>query len=243
MGQSPSRRSSPSFSVASVTSVVQERLPHCARNDMKAIVGGQFAVRSRNQAVSMRRETVGTRSLQKLDAYASGLQPAASSPWKRNVPTLDARESPCPRGFAAFAHCAAEMLIFVQHIGFVKRLFMEVRPPAVAAVRDSQQQRIGPIPRMQWGFYDFPSGRFQVRGVKCEAIEAGAPRSRIERCRAGTPHPRSGRGQALRRVKACKTNPISLRRRRAPEAKCAERTQFGLPRAADGGDCAKRSQT
>jgi hypothetical protein len=49
------------------------------------------------------------------------------------------------------------MLIFMQHTGAVKRLFMEVRPPA-AAVGDTQQQRIAPIPRIEWDFYDFPWG-------------------------------------------------------------------------------------
>jgi hypothetical protein len=38
------------------------------------------------------------------------------------------------------------MLVFMQHTGVVERLFMGMRPPAVAAVRDSQQQRMAPIP-------------------------------------------------------------------------------------------------
>jgi hypothetical protein len=54
------------------------------------------------------------------------------------------------------------MLIFMQHTCLAKRLFMEVRPLAVAAVRDSQQQRMAPIPRMEWGFYGVPLGQLQV---------------------------------------------------------------------------------
>jgi hypothetical protein len=54
------------------------------------------------------------------------------------------------------------MLIFMQHTGLAKRLFMEVRPLAVAAVRDSYQLRMAPIPRMEWGFYDLLCGEFQV---------------------------------------------------------------------------------
>jgi hypothetical protein len=34
------------------------------------------------------------------------------------------------------------MLIFMQHRGVVRRLFMEVRPPALATVGDSHQRRI-----------------------------------------------------------------------------------------------------
>jgi hypothetical protein len=52
------------------------------------------------------------------------------------------------------------MLIFMQHTGVAERLSIEVRPPA--AVRNSHQQRMAPIPRMEWGFYDFPWGAFQV---------------------------------------------------------------------------------
>jgi hypothetical protein len=59
------------------------------------------------------------------------------------------------------------MLIFMQHTGVGERLFMEVRPPVVAVVGDSQQQRIAPIPRMQWELQDVPAGQFQVRSAKC----------------------------------------------------------------------------
>jgi hypothetical protein len=44
------------------------------------------------------------------------------------------------------------MLIFMQHTGVAKRLFMEVRPPAVAAVGDRRQERIASLPRREWGF-------------------------------------------------------------------------------------------
>jgi hypothetical protein len=56
------------------------------------------------------------------------------------------------------------------------------------------------------------------------------PGLRIERCR-----PRVGAGGQM-----CKTNPIPGRR---PAANRAKRTQFRPAQAADGGDCAKRSQT
>jgi hypothetical protein len=50
----------------------------------------------------------------------------------------------------------------MQHLGVVKRLYMEVCPPA--AVRVSHPQRIAPIPRIEWDFYDFPWGESQVWG-------------------------------------------------------------------------------
>jgi hypothetical protein len=73
-------------------------------------------------------------------------------------------------------------------------------------------------------------------GTECRA---GLPRS-------GTPcrgNPRSSRGQALRRGETCKTNPILPRRRRVAEEIMQNEPNFTPPQAADGGNCAKRSQT
>jgi hypothetical protein len=53
------------------------------------------------------------------------------------------------------------MLIFMQHTGIVKRLFMEVRP-AAAAAGDGHQQGTAPFPRMEWEFYGVPAGQSQV---------------------------------------------------------------------------------
>ncbi len=50
--------------------------------------------------------------------------------------------------------------------------------------------------------------RTQFRGRRPPGLRIGDCGLQIERCRAGTPNPRSGRGQALRRAETCKTNPI-----------------------------------
>jgi hypothetical protein len=119
----------------------------------------------------------------------------------------------------------------MQHIGVVKRLFMKVRPPA-AAVRDSQQQRIALIPRMEWDFYGFPSGEFQVWGVKCQAKEGGGPRLRIGdwKMSSGGAQPtksRRAQNKANLGVESCQTNPISRRRRRPMKAIVRNEAKLG----------------
>jgi hypothetical protein len=144
---------------------------------------------------------------------------------------------------------------------------MEVPPPAVAAVRDSQQQRIAPIPQIEWEFCGFPSGQFEVSSVKQEG--PGAPRLRIGDCglrdagRGPTPEPKCAKrtqfGPACS-VPVRALGSMGTLRAAGPRAGCAccEETPDGVttngarvqnepnlarPEAADGGNCAKRSQT
>jgi hypothetical protein len=81
-------------------------------------------------------------------------------------------------------------------------------------------------------------GAWLGRGVKCaKRTQFGGPRPhdcglRIQRGRAGTPNPRSGRGQAVRRGEMCKTNPIWR----------VGRADGGHSPPYDGGNRAKQSQ-
>jgi hypothetical protein len=60
------------------------------------------------------------------------------------------------------------------------------------------------------------------RGRQTNPISAASGRRR-----AGTPDPRSGRGQALRKTEACETNPISPRRRRLIEGIVRNEAKLG----------------
>jgi hypothetical protein len=136
------------------------------------------------------------------------------------------------------------MLIFMQHRGVVRRLFMEVRPPALATVGDSHQRRIAHSHECNGNSMVSPrdSFKFEVSSFKQE--EPGAPRLRI----------RGHRLWAGARGRMRKTNPISHRRRRLTdeivqnEAKLGETGVYGQrrlpwgPRVGRGVKCAKRTQ-
>jgi hypothetical protein len=72
------------------------------------------------------------------------------------------------------------MLIFVQQTGVVKRLFIGVRLPAVAAAAgDNHQQRITQILPREWGFYGIPAGQFRVCSGRWQARGAGGQGHRM----------------------------------------------------------------
>jgi hypothetical protein len=144
------------------------------------------------------------------------------------------------------------MLIFMQHISVVKRLSMEVRPPAVAAVRQSSTaNRVTPTNTM--GILWSPCGR--VSSLKCQVSSKSGglhDRGLRDAGRGGRRRPNAQNepnsvrpgadgghsppyqenrsisylSAGVFRGKSCKTNPIWPGRGSAPEAKCAEQTQF-----------------
>ncbi len=142
----------------------------------------------------------------------------------------------------------------MQHTGVVKRLFMEVRPPAVAAVRNGQQERMAPTPRMEWGFYDFlgDSSKFEVSSVKqkrpgvrdCGLKGAGRGRMAEAKCAERTQFPAGPSGTRPRRRGPIMQNepnfgqPVGVPRRIA-----RDEPNLAPPQAGDGGNCAKQSQT
>jgi hypothetical protein len=116
------------------------------------------------------------------------------------------REPHSRQGGSQRSHISRRNVAFLCNIQAWQSVYLWKCGRRRCAGRDSQRQRVAPIPRMEWEFYGLPSGRFQVRSVKFQARGAGAIRLRIGDC-----------GLRIQRT-GCE---------RVPEAKCAKQTQFG----------------
>jgi hypothetical protein len=142
------------------------------------------------------------------------------------------------------------MLIFMKHIGFVKRLFMEVRPPAAAAGGDDHRQQIASLPRRQWDYYELPwqslkpeSSSWRRSGAESSCLQPhtlqkNALRRHYERGQNAQNEPnfvrrrRAAEGivqneAKLGRTGVCGQTRLSCGAWLGPGVKRAKRTQFG----------------